>query len=85
MLSLSIAIFVGGKKMSKINNRKIAAILIAVILAISGFPMSMAATAEEPDANFTEAVNIILNTGKNCAYFFIGVLVHIYMLTYFSL
>jgi len=43
------------------NERKIAAILIAAILAISAFPLPMiAATSEEadPDANFTEAINI---------------------------
>ena len=40
------------------RNGKIAAVLIAVIFAISAFPMPMVATSEEPDANFTEAVNI---------------------------
>jgi len=45
---------------SERSNRKIAAILIAMILAISAFPLPMIAASEEsnPDANFTEAINI---------------------------
>jgi hypothetical protein len=43
---------------SERSNRKIAAILIAMILAISAFPMPMAATLDESSMNFTEVQNV---------------------------
>ena len=43
---------------SKINNRKIAAIIIATILAISAFPMPMASILDDAGTNFTGIQNV---------------------------